>query len=252
MFSDKTIEEYQLLLLRNPSAKVFAPLAEAYRKMGLLQQALEICERGIKYHPEYPSGLVAYGKILFELKRYEEASAAFTKATRLKSDNLLAHKLNALSLIKLNNYAEALKAYKYVLFLSPKDPQALKFVANWEYLEAPQYSSATTEMERESENDILSNSTPQNVAHFIEALIARNEVDRAQTILETSLEIWPGAPELEKQRTAILEYQKEESSSLTEVRLEQIELKKDLLNRLLRRIELVKKVDQRRPNPFNT
>ena len=77
MFSDKTIEEYQIILMRNPNAKVFAPLAEAYRKMGLLQQALEICERGVKYNPEYPSGLVAYGKKFFSNLKSTKMQKAF-------------------------------------------------------------------------------------------------------------------------------------------------------------------------------
>jgi tetratricopeptide (TPR) repeat protein len=251
MFSDKTIEEYQLLLLRNPSAKIFAPLAEAYRKMGLLQQALEICERGIKYHPDYPSGLVAYGKILFELKKYQEATEAFAKATSLKSDNILAHKLSALSFIKLNKYAEALKSYKHVLFLNPKDPQAIKFVQNWEHTEAPQYSAKTFDVPTE-ETDILASSTPQHVSNFIEALISRNEIARAQTFISTALEIWPNTPLLLKQQKAIQEFEREESMEEKQLLWRQNQIKKQFLSRLLRRIENVKKVDRRRTNPFNT
>ena len=134
MLSDKAIEEYQLIIMRNPSAKVFAPLSEAYRKMGLLQQAFDICKQGTKHNPEYPSGLVAYGKVLFELKKFEDAVKAFHSAAELKPDNILAHKLKALSLTKLNNYAGALKAYKNVLLLSPEDKQAQKFIRNWEYV----------------------------------------------------------------------------------------------------------------------
>lgn len=244
MFVDKTIEEYQLLLMRNPSAKVFAPLAEAYRKMGLLQQALEICEKGVHYNPEYPSGLVAYGKILFELKKYEEASEAFNRATQLKSDNLLAHKLNALCLIKLNKYPEALKAYKYVLFLNPTDAQAQKFVANWEYMEAPQFPDSSFQMATEEESEIIANSTPQHVSHFIEALIARNEITRAETLINTSLQIWPTDDQLKKQRKLIQEYQREESAEYNQIRLEQNQIKKEFLFNLLRRIELAKEVDQ--------
>jgi tetratricopeptide (TPR) repeat protein len=252
MFSDKTIEEYQQLLLRNPTAKVFAPLAEAYRKMGLLQQALEICERGIKYHPDYPSGLVAYGKILFEMKKYHEATQAFAKATSLKPDNILAHKLSALSFIKLNKFPEALKAYKHVLYLSPKDPQAQKFIENWEYLEAPQYSEKTFAIPPKEEGDLLAQSTPQHVSNFIEALILRNEIKRAQTIISTALEIWPDTPLLLKQRQAIEEFEHEESQEQTKILWQRNQIKKKFLTRLLRRIEHVKKVDLRHTNPFNT
>lgn len=209
MFSDKMLEEYQLLLMRTPSSRVFAPLAESYRKMGLLQQALEICERGVKYNPEYPSGLVAYGKILFEVQRFEEAAQIFGKATVLQTDNILAHKLQALSLSKLGQHKEALKAYKQVLFLNPSDSQAKKFVTNWEYLEAADYSSESFRTDKK-EKDLISESDPIHVSHFIDALIVRNEIERARSIIETSLCIWPGDSLLEKQLTVIKEFSKDD------------------------------------------
>ena len=36
-YDPKKIEELQLVLLKNPRSPVFAALAEAYRKMGLLE-----------------------------------------------------------------------------------------------------------------------------------------------------------------------------------------------------------------------
>ena len=240
MFSDKTIEEYQLILLRNPSAKVFAPLAEAYRKLGLLQQALEISERGVKFHPEYPSGLVAYGKVLFELKKYEEAAHIFTTATQLKKDNILAHKLRALSFIKINKYTEALAAYKYVLFLNPGDEQAQKFINNWEYLEAPQYSSAMFATPSAEDTDLLAESNPTHVAHFIEALMARNELERARQIIITSLEIWPEDKILKKQLALLDESANEEKQFKQKNGAIKNSIKKQYLLRVLRRVELAK------------
>lgn len=244
MFSDKTIEEYQIILMRNPSAKVFAPLAEAYRKMGLLQQALEICERGIKYNPDYTSGLVAYGKVLFELKKYEEAIDIFEHSTQLKSDNILAYKMKALCQIKVNKYADALKTYKHVQFLNPKDEQAIKFINNWEYTEAEKYSKETFKTQHESDPSLIADSSPAHVAHFIEALVARNEIQRARHIVQTSLDIWPEDEELQKQLELINDYAQEEESYIQQQSLESNLIKKQFLKRLLRRIELVKGVDQ--------
>lgn len=236
MFSDKTIEEYQLLLMRNPSSRVFAPLAESYRKMGLLQQALEISEKGVKYNPEYPSGLVAYGKVLFELQRFEDASKTFEKAALQQSDNILAHKLQAMSLSKLGQQKEALQAYKKVLFLNPNDNQAKKFISNWEYLEATDYSSKTFNMDHQ-EKDLISESDPIHVSHFIDALIVRNEIQRAHSIAETSLCIWPEDPLLEKQLLLINDLINEDQSEIRSKDLKKKQLKKDILEQLLQRIE---------------
>ena len=236
MFPDKTLEEYQLLLLRNPSSRVFAPLAESYRKMGLLQQALELCEKGVKYNPHYPSGFVAYGKILFELQRFEDASLAFEQATLQQNDNILAHKLRAMSLSKLGLQKEALQAYKKVLFLNPKDHQAEKFVANWEYLEAADYSEKSFNLDSQ-EKDLISESDPIHVSHFIDALIVRNELERAHSIVETSLCIWPQDPLLEKQQSLLHELLHEGKNELKSKALKEKKIKKDILEQLLQRIE---------------
>ena len=45
------IERYQLTLERDPKSQVFAPLSEAYRKMGLLEEAFRISTRGVQFHP---------------------------------------------------------------------------------------------------------------------------------------------------------------------------------------------------------
>lgn len=236
MFSDKTLEEYQLLLMRNPSSRVFAPLAESYRKMGLLQQALEICEKGVRLNPNYPSGLVAYGKTLFELQRYEEAATAFEQAASQQHDNILAHKLQALSLSKLGKQKEALQSYKKVLFLSPNDNQAKKFINNWEYLEAADYSKQSFQLDKK-ENDLISESDPIHVSHFIDALIVRNEIQRAHSIIETSLCIWPDDPLLAKQKDLLNELIHEDKNDVTTRKQREHKLKKDILTQLLQRIE---------------
>lgn len=238
MLSEKVIEEYQLILMREPAAKVFAPLAESYRKMGLLQQALEICEKGVKYNPEYPSGLVALGKILFELKRYDEASRTFKKAITLKPDNILAHKLNALSLIKLNQYSEALKSYKYVLFLSPEDEAAQKFISTWEYLEAQNYSEKAFPPSEDS--SLIAHSQPESVAAFIEALIVRNEIEKAEKYTKMALQKWPDSDVLLHQLNVINEFQSDEAKDNLNLQMDVLQIKKRLLSRLLRRIELAR------------
>lgn len=239
MLSDKAIEEYQIILMRNPSARVFAPLSEAYRKMGLLQQALEICEKGTHYNQDYHSGWVAYGKVLFELKRYEEAVAALSQATGLNKDNILAYKLKALSLIKLNKYANALSCYKHVLFLSPQDAQAQKFIKNWEYLESADYSPQSFAMEDSEENDWLKTSEPAQISAFVEALIVRNELARAETMLRTAITQWPEDTLLNRQLEVVVEFKTDENRSHTEKQLHENKIKKAFFSRLLRRIESV-------------
>ena len=236
MLTESTIEEYQKILMRNPSAKVFAPLSEAYRKMGLLQQALEICETGVRHNSEYPSGLVAYGKVLFELENYREAADQFAKASKINPDNLLAKKLQALSLTKMGNHPEALAVYKQVLFLSPSDSAAKKFITKWEYLEAQGYDINTFVVDESVEQSAISNTSPEQISAFVEALIARNELVRAKSMATEALKQWPNDSLLQKQLRVVSDFLSEELAEEDKYQKHVKQVKKQLFERILRRM----------------
>lgn len=134
------VERYQLELDRDPRSRVFAPLAEAYRKMGLLEEAKRICRFGTEAHPDFAGGHVAYAKVLLDLKAPAEALPHLEKATKLSPDNLLAHNLLGETLIQLRRPKDALKAFKMVLFLDPENARAKQAVKKWEFLTADEYS----------------------------------------------------------------------------------------------------------------
>jgi tetratricopeptide (TPR) repeat protein len=133
------VERYQLEYEKNPKSKVFAPLAEAYRKMGLFDEALNICRRGVMMHPDFSSGRVAFAKVLIDRKQYSAAIDQLVKAIDLSPDNLLAHSLIGESWLALRNPKEALKAFKMVLFLNPGDTRAQEIVRKWEFLSAEDF-----------------------------------------------------------------------------------------------------------------
>src|SRR5258708_31638819 len=89
------VERYQLLYEKDPTSKVFAPLAEAYRRMGLLNEAIDLAEGGVKKHPHFASGRVALGKCYFQKGQMEKAIEQLKVAVDLSPENLLAHQLMA-------------------------------------------------------------------------------------------------------------------------------------------------------------
>lgn len=127
-------------LEKDPRSRVFAALAEAYRKMGLLEEARRICRFGTEAHPDFAGGHVAYAKVLLDLKAPAEALPHLEKATKLSPDNLLAHNLLGETLIALRRPKDALKAFKMVLFLDPENARAREAVKKWEFLTADEYS----------------------------------------------------------------------------------------------------------------
>ena len=133
------IERFQLEYEKNPRSRVFAALAEAYRKMGLLEEANRLCVRGVQIHPNFAGGRVAFAKVLIDLKQTEKALEQLEKAVASSPENLLAHSLMGETLLQMRRPKDALKAYKMVLFLNPNDEKAKSVVGKWEFLSADEY-----------------------------------------------------------------------------------------------------------------
>jgi tetratricopeptide (TPR) repeat protein len=146
VISPEFIERYQIEYQKNPKSRIFAPLAEAYRQMGMLSEALHVCSKGVQIHPEFAGGLVALAKIRIDRKEPEEALTQLKKAAQISPDNLLAHMLMGETLIELRRPKDALEAFKMVLFLNPTDQRALKAVRKWEFLSADDYQDDLFEM----------------------------------------------------------------------------------------------------------
>lgn len=104
-----------------PDSHVFAPLADTYRKAGLLEEATAICDQGVKKHPEYPSGYVVQGKCYFDLEQLGKSEQAFRKVLELDQENLVALKFIGLIHAKRGEDAEAMEHFKHVLALDPDD-----------------------------------------------------------------------------------------------------------------------------------
>ncbi len=107
----------------DPRSRVFAPLAEAYRKAGLLDEAIEIARDGVRIHPHFVGGRVALGRALFDRGNYEEVVKELEPIVMDAPDNLIAQKLLAESYLILGRIADSLGAYKVLLFFMPQDPE---------------------------------------------------------------------------------------------------------------------------------
>lgn len=178
------IERYQLEYAKDPKSKVFAPLCEAYRRMGLVDEALRIAEGGVRANPDFPSGRVTFARVLIEKKRYEEAAHELKKAIELSPENLLAYSLLGELHLQLRQPKEALNAFKMVLFLNPNDERAKKAVSKWEFLTADEYETEIFKMEP------IFDHRPENLKREVEraisladALTVRNDLDAAINVL---------------------------------------------------------------------
>lgn len=118
------LKKYQ----EDPTSRVFAPLAEAYRKINRLDEAVRIAREGLKVHPGFIGGRVALARALFDQKYYQEVIDELTPVVQEVPDNLVAQRLVADSHLILGHIAEALASYKMLLYFAPQDPEASRMV----------------------------------------------------------------------------------------------------------------------------
>ncbi|SNB46184.1 lipopolysaccharide assembly protein LapB [Geobacter sp. DSM 9736] len=86
-------KKYEDILARDPESYCFAPLSDVYRKLGLLDEALEVALKGCELHPDYIGGYMALGRACFEKGLYTESRQALRKVVEVMPENLLARRL---------------------------------------------------------------------------------------------------------------------------------------------------------------
>lgn len=82
---------------RDPQGRAFAPLADAYRRAGELEQALEVVRDGVDRLPDFGPGHLVAARIHRDRGREGEAEAAFRRALALDDENV--HALHGLGSI---------------------------------------------------------------------------------------------------------------------------------------------------------
>src|SRR5690554_5740878 len=115
------LAKYSELYKKNPKSRVFAPLAESYRKLGMLDEALQILRDGIKRHPDYVMGYVVLAHCYFDRENFEQAYSALRPFVAKNLENISLQKLFAEVCLNLGHLEEALQTFKYLLLLNPKD-----------------------------------------------------------------------------------------------------------------------------------
>jgi len=89
------IEKLERRYAENPKGRNFAPLADAYRKAGQVDQAIELCKSGLERHPDYVSAHIVHGRCLIDQKNDAGAEQVFRKVLELDPENVIAFKVLA-------------------------------------------------------------------------------------------------------------------------------------------------------------
>ena len=118
------IDRYEGLLGKDPRSRAFAPLAEAYRRLGLYDRAFEVLRRGVRHHPSWLPGFLGLARCYYDLGCYDSAHLALRPFVGGGGDNLALLRLLARTYGKLGMEEEAGEAWERLRFLSPRDREA--------------------------------------------------------------------------------------------------------------------------------
>ena len=133
IFYKKTLFlKYQSDFEKNPRSRVFAPLAEAYRKLGMTDKAMEILSQGIRFHPSYAMGYLGLAFCYYDIRQFNLAYSTLRPIIEGNRDNLRLQKLFSDVCLELGQKEEALETLKYLLFVNPRDKEVGELVLRLE------------------------------------------------------------------------------------------------------------------------
>ncbi len=124
------IDRLATQLAKDPQSKAFLPLAEAYGKAGMWQEATGVLEDGLKYYPGFITAMVALGRAYDQMEQPAKAQAILEESIKLSPENLRAHR-TLLKIYQSQGQNDlALQSCSAILTANPRDEEALSVQAS--------------------------------------------------------------------------------------------------------------------------
>ena len=123
------IDKLEARFRDNPKGRNFAPLADAYRKAGLIDNAIDLCQNGLKLHPDYVSAYIVYARCLVDKKDDTGALGVFKKVLDLDGQNIIALRGLAELAERNGRFAEEVEWLAQLLNADPMNGDAAEALA---------------------------------------------------------------------------------------------------------------------------
>ncbi|UCG30581.1 MAG: hypothetical protein JSV53_01510 [candidate division WOR-3 bacterium] len=132
---------------KDPRSRIFVQLADSYRKSNMIDEALDVLNKGLEYHPQYPVAYLVQGKCYFDKRAYIQARDAFEKTIGYDPQNIVALRMLAKTCEILKDEKGQISAYKNIISIDPLDTHAKEKLSMLEALQRkePLYTVAMAE-----------------------------------------------------------------------------------------------------------
>jgi tetratricopeptide (TPR) repeat protein len=121
----------------NPQGRYFVPLANAYRKMGALDQAEALLREGLRRHPDYLSAHIVLGRCLADGGATDAAVSEFRYVLSVDPQNLIALRSLGEMASEGGRSDEAVRWYRELLAVDPMNEDARQALEALEARPAP-------------------------------------------------------------------------------------------------------------------
>jgi len=123
------IDKLEARWRENPKGRNFAPLADAYRKAGLIDNAIDLLQNGLKLHPDYVSAYIVYARCLIDKKDDAGAQDVFRRVLALDGENIIALRVLAEIAERNGRFEEAVEWLTRLLNADPMNGDAAEALA---------------------------------------------------------------------------------------------------------------------------
>jgi tetratricopeptide (TPR) repeat protein len=123
------IDKLEARWRENPKGRNFAPLADAYRKAGLIDNAIMLLENGLQLHPDYVSAHIVYARCLIDKKDDAKAQDVFRKVLALDGENVIALRVLAEIAERNSKFEEEVEWLTRLLSADPMNGDAAEALA---------------------------------------------------------------------------------------------------------------------------
>jgi len=110
----------------DPTSDAYKPLAEAYLSMGRFMEAMVVCKKGVKAHPEAVSARVLLAKVYAEQGKDKKALEELQGALAVAPNDLAALRMAGGLMCKTGDVAGGTERIKKALAADPKDPETIE------------------------------------------------------------------------------------------------------------------------------